>query len=64
MLHGNWGLVRETSNREGVSLLSVAGWDAVANRPRYTVPSVLPSRRHVLVDDSRWRLQLGGRYIF
>lgn len=64
MLNGNWGLIRETSNREGVSLLSVAGWDAAANRPRYTVPSVLPSRRHVLVDDSRWRIQLGGRYIF
>jgi len=64
MLHGNWGLVRETSNREGVSLLSVAGWDANANRPRYTVPAVLPSRGHVSVDDSRWRIQLGGRYIF
>ncbi|MFN2602154.1 MAG: TonB-dependent receptor domain-containing protein [Gemmatimonadaceae bacterium] len=64
MLNRDWGLARETSNKEEVSLLSVAGWDAVANRPRYTVPSVLPSRDHVVIDDSRWRIQLGGRYTF
>lgn len=69
MLHRNWGLTRETSIREGVGLLAVAGWDAAANRPVYSVPAVngvpvLPSRNQVVVDASRWKIQLGARYNF
>lgn len=70
LLRGSWGLVRETSSRPQLELLRVAGWDAAANRPRYAVPVSLtgsplfPSRAHVLVDVSRWRIQLGARVRF
>jgi Carboxypeptidase regulatory-like domain/TonB dependent receptor len=64
LLHHQWGLMRETIAGEALPLLAVAGWDAASGRPVYTIPSVLPSRNHVLVDDSRWRIQLGGRYNF
>ncbi|MBA3671629.1 MAG: TonB-dependent receptor [Gemmatimonadaceae bacterium] len=64
LLRSDWGIVRETSSAEGVILLSVSGWDALANRPRYTVPSLLPSRDHVVTDASRWRMQLSARLDF
>jgi hypothetical protein len=69
VLNRGWGLVRETTANEGLELLQVAGWDAAANRPRYTVPAVagvpvFPSRNHVVADASRWRIQLGARYTF
>jgi hypothetical protein len=60
LVNRGWGLVRETTNREGVPLLSVAGWDAAANRPVYNV--TLPSRDRVVPDASRWRIQLGARF--
>jgi hypothetical protein len=60
LLDRNWGLMRETTNREGVPLLSVVGWDAAANRPVYNV--TLPSRDRVVPDASRWRVQLGARF--
>ena len=64
LLHSQWGRTRETTPTEALPLLSVSGWDSLSGRPAYTVPAVLPSRSHVLVDDSRWRIQLGGRYSF
>ena len=64
LLHHRWGLIRETVPGEALPLLAVSGWDAASGRPVYTVPAVLPSRNHVLTDDSRWRIQLGGRYSF
>jgi hypothetical protein len=62
LLDRDWGLVREASGRELLELLPVAGWDAAANRPRYTVPDVLPARSLVAADVSRWRIQLTARY--
>ena len=68
LLNRSWGLVRETTSRQQLEVLQVAGWDPLANRPRYTVPAtldgraVLPARNRVLLDDSRWRMQLGARY--
>jgi len=62
LLNHDWGLVREASGRELLELLPVAGWDAAANRPRYTVPDVLPARSLVAADVSRWRIQLTARY--
>jgi hypothetical protein len=69
MLNHNWGLYRETSAREELPLLAVAGWDAVARRPLYTVPSIngtptLPARNAVVPDASRWRMQLGASYTY
>ncbi len=70
LLWHNWGVVRETSvgeSRRGI--LAVKGWDDSARRPRYEVPSVngeasFPSRKGVVVDASRWRMQLSLRYDF
>jgi hypothetical protein len=64
LIRGSWGLIRQTTGNP--QLLQVAGWDQAANRPRYTIPSlsgvaVLPPRASVIVDDSRWRLQVGAR---
>jgi hypothetical protein len=67
-LRPNWGLVRETSDREDVPLLNVSGWDTARNRPVYAVPArdgiaTLPSRRRVLPNASKWRMQLGARWV-
>jgi Carboxypeptidase regulatory-like domain len=62
LIHGSWGLFRQTSDREGLLFVRLAGWDAAANRPRYEVPAELPIKGGLVSDLSRWRLQLGGRY--
>jgi hypothetical protein len=65
LLNGDWGLNRETSPfEEATGVLNVAGWDAANNRPRYSVPSSLPSRERVQVGSARWRMQLGVKYVF
>jgi outer membrane receptor protein involved in Fe transport len=66
----DWGINRETSFFEQVNLLSMTGYDTrgtasqADDRPIYTVPSVLPFKDRVIVNSSRWRLQLGGKYIW
>lgn len=62
LVHGSWGLFRQTSDREGLALVRLAGWDGAANRPRYEVPAEMPAKGGLVSDLSRWRLQLGGRY--
>jgi hypothetical protein len=70
LLHRRWGLVRETSAGEAkTGLVSLVGWDAANNRPRYTLATsggayLVPARRQVLTDLSRWRMQLGARLHF
>ncbi len=64
LLRRDWGVVRETATGEGLGLFSVSGWDALANRPRYSVASPLPSRKYVVTDASRWRMQLSARLDF
>jgi hypothetical protein len=70
LLNRRWGIVRETSDREFVSLMTVAGWDASHNRPQYSIvippggAPVLPAIDKSLTDNSRWRIQLGARYEF
>ncbi len=67
LLNSDWGLIRETSAGEArTGLVSVAGWDAAANRPVYRLASsgsgyLLPPRNRVLTSESRWRIQLGAR---
>jgi len=65
--HGS-GLVRETTGREETQLLTVVGWDGAANRPRYRIPTssgqLAVRRNGIVVDASRWRMQLGARYSF
>lgn len=65
LINSDWGLNRQTSGFEAATgVLNVAGWDTAANRPRYSVPSTLPSRERVSVGSSRWRIQLGLKYVF
>lgn len=65
MLNKHWGIIRESSNAESKrGLLGVSGWDPIAHRPRYTVPPIMPALNTVVVDASRWRMQLGGRLSF
>jgi hypothetical protein len=63
LLNGDWGLVRQTARLEGVTLLRLAGFDETAGRSRYAL-SALPERRQILTEESRWRIQLGGRLGF
>jgi hypothetical protein len=69
ILNPKWGLARETSSREELGLIAITGWDAAANRPFYTIPTlngqpVLPARNVIVTEVSRWRMQLGARYNF
>jgi hypothetical protein len=71
LLSHRWGIIRESTSREDLQLLPVAGWDAAHNRPKYFVPTVgktdiplFPSINKALVDASRWSIQLGARYDF
>ena len=63
LLNHEWGLVRESTSTQALSLLDMAGWDAAANRPTYTVRSGgLPAGNAAQVDASRWKVQVGMRY--
>jgi hypothetical protein len=62
-LDDNLGLVRETAAFEEQSLLTVTGYDAAGSRARYRFN---PGNAKKRVDpiSSRWRVQLGARYVF
>jgi len=70
LLNKEWGLVRETSAFEELNFLSMTGYDTrntptqADDRPRLSVPAVLPFQQRVSVGSSRWRIQLGGKYTF
>jgi hypothetical protein len=71
LVRHDWGIVRETNATEAKrGPLSVSGWNATTNRPRYAVVTsangtpVFPGRNGVVVDASRWRMQLSVRYDF
>jgi len=72
LVNKEWGINRETSGFEGASLLtmSTTAYDTrgtttqADDRGVYTVPSVMPALRRAVVGSSRWRIQLGGKYIF
>jgi outer membrane receptor protein involved in Fe transport len=70
LLNKDWGLARETSTFEEANVLTLASYDnrgtatQADDRGKYTVPSVLPALKRVNVSSSRWRIQLGGKYIF
>ncbi len=58
LLDGDWGLVRGV---EGTGLLELVGYDAARGRGIYNL--AIP-RHAVDGDASRWRMQLGARYVF
>jgi outer membrane receptor protein involved in Fe transport len=79
LLDKDWGLLRETGPNEEVNVLTFPSGSAFAStasydnrgtasladdRPRLAVPSTFPAQRRVSVSASRWRIQVGGKYIF
>ena len=62
-------LQRETSAFEESNFLRVVGYDATNLRPKYDLPKsgttiVLPSLQRVQTFGSRWKIQLGAKYLF
>jgi hypothetical protein len=68
LLDRDWGLERSTSGFENLSAgwltMSTTAYDVANDRGVYTVPAALPARKRVQVGSSRWRIQVGGKYIF
>jgi hypothetical protein len=67
LVHGSWGLIRETGTLSGagtedVPLLRLRGTDLANGRNAYDV--TLPGTQVVNVDASRWRMQLGAGVSF
>jgi len=68
-IDSNWGLVRETNFFESINMLRLTGLDTrgtladpTDDRGRYSL--ALPGRQRIVVDNSRWRIQLGAKYTF
>ncbi|HEX7025339.1 MAG TPA: TonB-dependent receptor, partial [Gemmatimonadales bacterium] len=72
LLNRDWGINRETANFEQVTFLSMStsAYDTrgtatqADDRGVYSVPTALPALNRASVNASRWRIQLGGKYIF
>jgi outer membrane receptor protein involved in Fe transport len=67
LIDSDWGNVRQTgtlsgAGTENVPMLKLRGQDPSGERNRYEL--TLPRRNVIDRDLSRWRLQLGARYIF
>ncbi|HLL84715.1 MAG TPA: hypothetical protein VK420_18755, partial [Longimicrobium sp.] len=66
-LNRNWGLFEQEAQFENHSaaFLRAVGYDASNNRPIYTFAEPTAVRTTVLTPTlSRWRIQLGARYVF
>ena len=62
LLHDDWGLVREAGGGDKVPLLRLVGYDAANARGVY---QLLPIQRNAVASaESRWRVQLGTRFVF
>lgn len=70
LLDKDWGINRETSFFQQVNFLTGSTYNTnntatqADDRWNYTVPTTMPARRRVLVESSRWKMQIGGKYIF
>ncbi len=70
LLNSDWGVNRETSQFEQINFLTMSGYDTRGtatqsdDRGVYTVPNAMPSRNRALINSSRWRIQVGGKYLF
>ena len=62
LIGSDWGLIRSTTSFEEVNLLTRTGFDAVSQRGIYALS--LRQRDKVNTDLSRWKLQLGVKYMF
>src|SRR4029079_12591900 len=75
LINNDWGLQRSnfgqsTEFEQRVAPINLAGFDdrgtadRADDRPKYAVPAVVPTRAQVVVNSSRWRIQLGLKYVF
>jgi len=72
MVNSEWGINRETplTQLEFVTLLNMTGYDTRGtadqsdDRGRYTVPTTMPAVNRAIVNSSRWRMQLGAKYVW
>ncbi|WPB76649.1 carboxypeptidase regulatory-like domain-containing protein [Archangium violaceum] len=67
LLNPEWGLFEQEAQFEnhGSSFLRAVGYDAANNRPIYTFAEPTAVRTTVYTPTlSRWRIQLGARYVF
>ncbi len=62
LIGSDWGLIKSTTGFEEVNLLTRTGFDPVNQRGIYALS--LPQRNKVNQDLSRWKLQLGVKYMF
>ena len=62
LIDRRWGVTRATALKEGVAIVSAAGWDPRALRPLYSL--TLPVRDVALPGSSEWRIQVGARQSF
>jgi hypothetical protein len=64
LLDGDWGVVRRTADfgLEEVPLVRLVGFDDARGRGVYQLR--LPEREKADGEASRWRMQLGARYVF
>jgi outer membrane receptor protein involved in Fe transport len=65
LLNDDWGLSKQVAQFENINLIQSVGFDAANNRPIYnfTAPTTV-TQTIFSPTQSRWRLQLGARYIF
>ncbi len=71
LVNKNWGINRETSQFEQISsFLTMSGYDTRGtasqsdDRGVYTVPNAMPSLERAQINSSRWRIQVGAKYLF
>jgi hypothetical protein len=65
LLNQRWGHIDSAAAFENVNLIKPTGFDATNNRPVYTFtapPSIINTTYSPT--SSRWRMQLGARYVF
>lgn len=58
----DWGAIRSTTGFETANLLRLTGYDPVNNRGIYDLS--LPQKDRISVNETRWKMQLGARYVF
>lgn len=62
LIHAEWGRSRLTSAGPWVTALRLTGYDAEAGRGIYELAPV--GRNEIQVPESRWQLEVSGRYVF
>ena len=62
LLSGDWGIIKSTTTFENATLLRASGYDAVNQRPIYSL--AFPQFNLPDQNASRWRMQLGAKWVF